>query len=485
MKEHIPVQRIWKWFAAVCVASIIALFISFSYEKAPDIKPAYVNVFADPPPKFQLGEQKKEGIVEEIPLSLDYKTYLKKGDEFVKYGEYDQAVVQYLKANRLSPLKTDAFLRIGDAYLKKGNFELAKENYVRAMEMSSKNDDPRLALAHYYIQDRNFDAAKKILKTISDNREAEYYQGLIETIKNNHEAAKKKLEEATKDDKENEIKKKALDVLQAYQSFSYTREGSDLYLDMLLAQKFNKNKDYAFALEKSLSILRAKPDYRDAWLIAGHTYLNLGKFREAHISLSRALSYDTEKPEILFLLALAYQGIGDYKSAIDNFLSAFRKGYKNTTELSERLAEVYFQAEDYENSLKHYETVIADGETDVGYYIRPVWICIEKTKNKTRALELAMRAFQKFPSEAMSYNLLGWASIENDMLESSKKYLEQAIRMDPELDAAYLNLGYYYENKNDKEKAKELFKKAYNIAKENYNPSIANIAKTRYEGIIN
>jgi len=207
------------------------------------------------------------------------------------------------------------------------------------------------------------------------------------------------------------------------------------------------------------------------------------KFREAHIALSRALSFDTDKPEILFLLALAYQGIDDYDAAIENLISALRKGYPNTTQLAERLADAYSAKDDYENAIKHYETVIASGDKEVGYYVRPVWIYLDKLKQPQKALDLSMKAFRLFPEEAMAYNLLGWSSIENGSLESAKRYLEKAIEIDPELDAAYLNLGLYYERKENLKKASEFYQKAYDIATENYNPSIAKTAKGRYDTI--
>lgn len=480
-------KHVWKWFIATCSLSVIALAITFMQEPLSDIKPAHVSVLEDPtPPRLALGPEKKsekQQTPQNEKPSLSYTEYIKKGDELALLGEFDQAVTQYLKANRIEPLRVEAFLRIGNTYLHKGSAELAKENFLRAIQLAPEQTKPRIALAYYYIYEKNFNAADKILETVEHQQEALYMRAMIATLGNRHTEAKKLFEEAAELDPQNPRTEHIKDILNAYRSFEFTTDVSDLYLDMLLAKEYNQAEQYTFALEKALNVIREKPNYRDAWLIAGHTYLNLGKFREAHIAISRALSYDTEKPEILFLLALAYQGLEDFDAAIENYISALRKGYPNTTQLAERLAEAYSAKEDYENAIKHYETVIANGDKEAGYYVRPVWIYIEKLKQPKKALDLAGKAFKKFPEEATAYNLIGWSSIENGSLESAKRYLEKAIEIDPELDAAYMNLGYYFEKKGEIKKAKELYKKAERLAQENHNTSIANLAGQRYDKI--
>jgi len=275
-------NRIWKWFFATCTVSVIALAITFVYEADPTIKPAHVSVLHDPtPPRLALGndEEKPPPVIKESKPSLTYKEYIKKGDELATLGEFDQAITQYLKANRVEPLRIEAFLRIGNTYLHKGadGKELAKENFIRAIQLAPEKAKPRLALSQYYIHEKNFAAAKKILQTVEKSQEARFYEGMIATLTNEHENAQRLFIEAAEQNPNSDLAEHIKNILRAYRSFEFTTDGSDLYLDMLLAQRYNEAKQYTFALEKSLNVIRQKPNYRDAWLISGHTYLNLGK----------------------------------------------------------------------------------------------------------------------------------------------------------------------------------------------------------------
>ena len=144
-------KQIWKWFAVTCGLSVIALTVTFMQKPLPDIKPAHINVLGDPtPPRLALGAEKqpeKEQTQQDEKPSLNYTEYIKKGDELALLGEFDQAVTQYLKANRVQPLRIEAFLRIGNTYMHKGNAKLAKENYLRAMQLAPEEAKPRVALA--------------------------------------------------------------------------------------------------------------------------------------------------------------------------------------------------------------------------------------------------------------------------------------------------------------------------------------------------
>ena len=126
---------------------------------------------------------------------------------------------------------------------------------------------------------------------------------------------------------------------------------------------------------------------------------------------------------------------------------------------------------------------------DVNYYVKPIWIYLEKTHQPEKALQLAQKAAQDHPNTAMGQNLMGWALIYNNNLPKAEAHLKLAMALDPKLDATYLNFGLLFERKNEPSKALAFYKKAHSIgngsgvsaaAAERYNIIIAktNTAKT-------
>jgi len=112
--------------------------------------------------------------------------------------------------------------------------------------------------------------------------------------------------------------------------------------------------------------------------------------------------------------------------------------------------------------------------------VRAIWLNIDKLDNATKAVELAQKALEVHPEEAMSYNLLGWSYTATGNFQEAEQYLNQALSLNPDFDAAILNLGWLKEKQGKTVLAKEYYKKAYNLGNGN---SIASLAAKRYNNI--
>jgi tetratricopeptide (TPR) repeat protein len=228
-------------------------------------------------------------------------------------------------------------------------------------------------------------------------------------------------------------------------------------------------------------ILKEKRDYRDAWIILGYSYLKLEAFNEAIDALEEAKRQDPEKPETLFYLGLAYAGNGQLSEAIDILELALSNGYEPSIHVEQKLAELYFQSEDYEKASKKYEDVISLNPSDINYFIRPIYIYIDKLQNPEKALSLAEKANLHHPDNAMSYNLLGWAYVANHDFINAKKNLEKSLELNESFDAPYLNMGWMYEKQGNYERAKLFYKKAFDVGT---NSPVADLAAERYNALI-
>ncbi len=106
---------------------------------------------------------------------------------------------------------------------------------------------------------------------------------------------------------------------------------------------------------------------------------------------------------------------------------------------------------------------------------------LDRLQQPEKAVALAEKALQSHPSKAMSFNLLGWATIGTGKLDQAESYLKKALMIDPNLDAIYLNYGVLNEKKGLMEKAIQDYQKAYKIGQGN---SISSAAADHYNKLI-
>ncbi len=210
--------------------------------------------------------------------------------------------------------------------------------------------------------------------------------------------------------------------------------------------------------------------------------MNLEKYEDSASTFEEAIELDTTKPETNYFLALAYLGQNRYEEAITYLELALVYGFEPQVQVYQKLAETYFLMQDYELATRNYEKVLELNDTDVNYFIRPIWLNMEKLGNIDKALELAEWALSSHPDEAMSHNLMGWAMISAQNYEEARTFLENALSIDKGLAAAYLNLGTIDETEGNLESAKENYKQAYTL---DQNDSVGVLAAEKYNNLLN
>ena len=106
----------------------------------------------------------------------------------------------------------------------------------------------------------------------------------------------------------------------AFQEFSLFPQGNPLHLELLLAKSFNSLGFYEMSIQMCKKILKERDDYRDAWIILGHSYLSLEKYSLARDVLTKALDLDPTKPETAFFLVLQKTILNNMKKPSHTFL---------------------------------------------------------------------------------------------------------------------------------------------------------------------
>jgi len=208
------------------------------------------------------------------------------------------------------------------------------------------------------------------------------------------------------------------------------------------------------------SVVAQQPDYQSAHSYLGYSYFLLGDISRALEELESSLEMGSG-PDALSLFYLgnvyAYQqewakASQAYKQAIDLGLTTFDAYYS--------LGHVLRSSGEYSLAAKSYRKALAADPSSLSARRSLVFVLLQYLKDGEDAISVATEGLAINDSDAQLHNLLGWALVENNDLVRAEEELNRAIELDPELAAAYLNLGALYEKKNDTSKAREVYQRA-------------------------
>lgn len=421
-----------------------------------------------------------ETVLNEIIYTYDER--IERGNYYANNAFLSLAVNEYTKASQIDPDQPEPYFQLGKSHILLGNFDKATLNLEKVLSLDATHSEANIYLIKNAIKQSNFDKAKAVLQTIqTENAETLYYKALLDLIDQNNEAAATKLNQITKTDNA-EIKEKAANLLNAYAEFELFKGGKEIHLKTLIAKSLNQVKEYEISLKLLKEILKEKTDYRDAWILTGYAYLNLEKYDFALDSFRKAYDLDSEKPETQYFLGITYFELNQIEDAITYLNIALKNGFEPQIQIKQKLGDIYLNKKDYNKAIEMYEALLELNSNDVNNFIRPIWIYLEFLNEPDKALELSQKAYKLFPKSAMTYNLIAWSHLGKKEYIKAEENLLTALGIDPNLQAAWYNLGLTYEGMEEKEKALEHYQKAYELGKDS---SIGNLAAQAYNNLYN
>lgn len=419
---------------------------------------------------------------EKVGRAKTYTEHTNRAALLIENGYQSLAIAEYESASKLAPKVALPHIEIGKIHYANQDFIKAKVNFEQALTLDPDNLEAQINLGRTLIANRDLDNAQKLFDSIEiHNQISKYYLGIVTAYSGDHEKAKNLLNEVISIGGDESISANAQNFLNAYAEFDSNQGGNKIHLQTLLARSFIQTGEQEIAIPLLFDVVKEKNDYRDAWVILGYAYLSTQKFKDAADALEEGKKLDPQKPETTYFLGLAYYGLGDMGKAASNLELAKKNGFEPVVQVDQKLAEVYLQLKEYEKSADSYENVISLNSGDVSYFIKPIWIYIDRLNQPEKAMTLANKAVALHPNQAMSYNLLGWASISSNQLTNAQNLLDKARSLDPNLDAVYLNYGLLFEKKGDAKTAISYYKQAYEKGQGN---SIANAAADHYNKLI-
>ncbi len=392
------------------------------------------------------------------------------------------AIAQYQEALHKTPDNLAPLLQIGKIYLRTGDSVKAESTFRDLLTKEPNNTEASIYLGKSLIAERKITDAKDVFQKINVNSPTvKYYQGIISAYFGEDDKAKDLLNQAVALGGAEDITKKAKNFLAAYDEYKFNSDSPTVHLKVLLARSFNQTGEYQMAIPLLFEVTKQKLDYRDAWVLLGYAYLQTEKYSDSVEALERAKVLDPQNPDALFYLGLAYYSMNNYQKSAENLNLAKQYDFQPAILVDQKLAEVYLQLQDYPKSASSYEQVLALNSQDVNYYIKPIWIYLEKTHQPDKALHLAEKAAADHPGTAMGNNLLGWTLIYNNDLVKAESHLKVAMALDPKLDATYLNLGLLFERQDKPDQALVFYKKAHTLGQ---GDGVASSAADRYNRLI-
>lgn len=419
---------------------------------------------------------------EKVERTKSYPEHMKRGQLLSDQKYYTLAIAEFETAHKLSPSNPAPLTQIGIINYNLKDYVKAKLNFQEVLKLNPNNLTATSYIIKILIAEKKLNEAKEKLDEIDiHNQETKFLQAVLSGYKKDYEQSKNQLHEVIGMNTESQIAIYAKDFLSSYDEFNSNQGGENIHLTTLLSKSAVNSEQYDIAIQMLFEVLKQKKNYRDAWIILGYAYLNQEKFNDAVDALLEAQKLDPQNPQTTFFLGIGYYGLKNMEKAVEALEIAKKNGYEPVVQINQKLAEIYLQMKEYEKSAENYEAVVNLYNQDVYYYVRPISLYIDKLDKPEKALALAEKAIQAHPNEAMSYNLLGWASISMNKLEEAQMLLDKAYHLDPNLDAIHLNYGILSEYQKNNSSALDYYSKAYELGNGN---SISNIASERYNNII-
>ncbi|MBN1494566.1 tetratricopeptide repeat protein [Candidatus Peregrinibacteria bacterium] len=427
-------------------------------------------------------EQTPEETGEKVERKKSYDELIKKGNLYYEKGFYNLAVDSYTQASNANPSKIEPLIRMGELQLILGNYEQTKLMGERIVKLNPQTVQGKIISAKANIGLEAFQEAKNIIDAVmSDEPEVAYLQGELALFTGEYERGRGLLNTVIQNNTNQNVTANAQKFIDAMNEFDTYSAGVHEHLKVLISKAYVLVDEPIMAKELLWNVVRTNREYRDAWIILGYSYLKIKKFQDAVDALTEAKRQDPENPQTLFYLGLAYAGADKTDEAIKELELAEKNGYEPKIHVEQKLAELYFQKEEYEKANNKYENVISLNPTDVDYFVRPLWVYIDKLNQPTKAVKLAEKALLHNPNDPMSFNLIGWAQVADNDFINAKKNLEKAIALNEKFNAPYLNLGWMFERQGNFNKAKEYYKKAYNLGT---GDAVGDLAAQRYNALL-
>ena len=366
--------------------------------------------------------QTKEDRLVEAKRRQSYKSIIRKGDYFSLKNDKEAAIKYYLSA--YVRLKDDNTIerKLANTYFDLKQYEDAYKYYKRVPFIDLEALEKTNSITALMFDESTPDKKSEIAKFPISPDERAYY-GYIETCYAGIHNCVIALE-AYSGSVENI--KKLSDI-----THDYAKVSTDFqYRNMLLAWALFEGKQYLASAKIAEEIVEKRPDYHVALKIAGYSYFELWKYKEANNILARYYTFDPKNVKIAYTLGLTNYYLEDFSTSNLYYNTAVLNGYAPKTELERRMVYNYFMLDDRKSMFKIFRYLLDEADVSDDDYIIAIHTAVDQ-KEIAKGLLWANKGLEKFSNSDMIY-ALRWAIhfLRNDS-EHAYPDLEKSLSINP------------------------------------------------------
>jgi len=295
------------------------------------------------------------------------QSYITKGEEQEKQGEYKVAYLNYKKSQIATPRSFAPYFKQANIYKKINQEDMAIKSYEKSIAYAKEEMAPTFALAKTYFEQKDYSAAKGYFERCfafePENSEVHFWIGRCQMSLGLLKEAQESLKTATELFPASnynlylalvlayENLPKAQNELEKYyqsQDFSFedfktsnvagakeqeqkqikaafermVRTESPATKKLILGQLLNQLGESGLAVKKLEELVSQEPKIRDAWVFLGYGYLMEDQPDQAIRALNKAKAIDPIHPLTFELLAKAYKAQDNESAARENLLKS-------------------------------------------------------------------------------------------------------------------------------------------------------------------
>lgn len=225
------------------------------------------------------------------------------------------------------------------------------------------------------------------------------------------------------------------------------------------------------ALQYYQSCLPLRPEWEKYVLDAiGEMQEKLNRLEEAQTTLLKSLAKDlndSKTLESLHRIADTHREDGNWEQSIallEKIRAIMDESYEPN--FQNRVGIVYYNEEQYEQAIEHYQRAI-DLKEEVAVYHENIGLAYEDSEQFELAERAFLRSCELAPDDPIINNRLGIFYYRRKNFEQAISYYREAIRLNPDYAVYHNNLGLALEAADDLETAEQAYQKAIELAPEN------------------
>ena len=275
---------------------------------------------------------------------------------------------------------------------------------------------------------------------------------------------------------------------------------SDITAQLLLADIYAKQRDYAEAVKAYRRVTQLDPNRADAFHGLGAILLKQTQYKDAAEALEKAAALGYPGKELQFELGSAYEAIpdfakaaaayekyisfgpadawegykrlgicrtklGEYDAAVAALLEA-EKAQPKDLKVRDALAEAYTKAGRLEDAEAVYMAMAELNPPDANTYFRQAFQMYDGAGKFDKAVGPLKKIIELDPKNETNFYYLGMAYFKGQQYDQAVAAFQQSLAIKPDFPHAWYQIGSSYFNAKKYEEAAEAYKKYVELAPE-------------------